>query len=580
MTAESENRPTENTKHQGPPIKTLQLGVYRVVTEVFPPLNLREQWNNGSTAFPTWLRLIQVACTSGPWLFYLFISADVWYTSIEPTPSLHLSSRVLAIIEIGLKNHKPDGPAIFQAVALRMPRYTSRAQLATDLTSVQGSKHISERRAWLTFSSSIDVACNAGAMGQITYISRTVLSTGQGTIFGLLCLVHPILEAVFERILYNHPHIVEENDQHFLWVKGPRVFSDSKYKQDIITGTGDILYYAANAIFSPRRLSLATSATLHQSESLLSWMFDMLLYRVRVMTGIGPETLSTSRGRRLALSASWPSIRARNALRAEARTLKGYTRLAAHPIPETSPSTPAPRPMRWTMSLAESRRGSPSSSSARTAARRRRGHQAYRLADLRHATAALTQDRHLYLLSLRENIGLGNPAHVRDMDMIRAVARWSGAEEVIAKMGEGFETVLEHPRGLQYASTWGTRRLWRRRSRMAKEADVSDRGRGAATISSIPNLHALHFWCRQARVRRRAQLEPPEAEWQLFQNLRQARDGKTMLFVTHRFAHLTKHADVILCTKDGRILGTGTHTELMTFEGGVLQDVQDSGNGV
>jgi ABC-type bacteriocin/lantibiotic exporter with double-glycine peptidase domain len=38
----------------------------------------------------------------------------------------------------------------------------------------------------------------------------------------------------------------------------------------------------------------------------------------------------------------------------------------------------------------------------------------------------------------------------------------------------------------------------------------------------------------------------PEAEWQLFQNLRQARDGKTMLFVTHRFAHLTKHADVIL----------------------------------
>lgn len=38
----------------------------------------------------------------------------------------------------------------------------------------------------------------------------------------------------------------------------------------------------------------------------------------------------------------------------------------------------------------------------------------------------------------------------------------------------------------------------------------------------------------------------PEGEWQLFKNLRLVRDGKTMIFVTHRFAHLTKHADVIL----------------------------------
>jgi hypothetical protein len=139
MTAESENRPTENTMHEEPPIKTLQLGVYRVVTEVFPPLNLREQWNNASRVFPTWLRLIQVVCTSGPWLFYLFISANVWYTlgtqvlsprraytcQAEYSPSCVSSTSFSAHattrqIEIGLKNHRPDGPAIFQAVALRM----------------------------------------------------------------------------------------------------------------------------------------------------------------------------------------------------------------------------------------------------------------------------------------------------------------------------------------------------------------------------------------------------------------------------------------------------------------------------
>jgi energy-coupling factor transporter ATP-binding protein EcfA2 len=57
----------------------------------------------------------------------------------------------------------------------------------------------------------------------------------------------------------------------------------------------------------------------------------------------------------------------------------------------------------------------------------------------------------------------------------------------------------------------------------------------------------------------------PEGEWELFKNLREAvrfpvclslplvsskilqRQGKTMVFVTHRFGHLTKYADLILC---------------------------------
>lgn len=38
----------------------------------------------------------------------------------------------------------------------------------------------------------------------------------------------------------------------------------------------------------------------------------------------------------------------------------------------------------------------------------------------------------------------------------------------------------------------------------------------------------------------------PEGELELFNNLREARDHKTMIFVTHRFGHLTKHADKIL----------------------------------
>lgn len=38
----------------------------------------------------------------------------------------------------------------------------------------------------------------------------------------------------------------------------------------------------------------------------------------------------------------------------------------------------------------------------------------------------------------------------------------------------------------------------------------------------------------------------PAGEFELFQQLRLMRKGKTMVFVTHRFGHLTKHADLIL----------------------------------
>ena len=38
-----------------------------------------------------------------------------------------------------------------------------------------------------------------------------------------------------------------------------------------------------------------------------------------------------------------------------------------------------------------------------------------------------------------------------------------------------------------------------------------------------------------------------EGELKLFERLIAAREGKTMVFVTHRFGHLTKHADKIMC---------------------------------
>ena len=37
-----------------------------------------------------------------------------------------------------------------------------------------------------------------------------------------------------------------------------------------------------------------------------------------------------------------------------------------------------------------------------------------------------------------------------------------------------------------------------------------------------------------------------EGEYQLLERLRERQDGMTVLFITHHFGHLVKHADIIL----------------------------------
>jgi len=55
----------------------------------------------------------------------------------------------------------------------------------------------------------------------------------------------------------------------------------------------------------------------------------------------------------------------------------------------------------------------------------------------------------------------------------------------------------------------------------------------------------------------------PKAEFDVFEQLRSMKGKKTLIFITHRFGHLTKYADLILYMKDGVISESGTHEELL-----------------
>ncbi|KAG2004512.1 ATP-binding cassette transporter [Coprinopsis cinerea AmutBmut pab1-1] len=210
------------------------------------------------------------------------------------------------------------------------------------------------------------------------------------------------------------------------------------------------------------------------------------------------------------------------------------------------------------------------------------GHPAkdYDLSEIRQASAILSQDSQLYPLSFAENIGLGCVELMSDMALVKDAAERGGAAEFISKMGKGYDTVLDahrfrnkHEFNLPDDENHPLQK--RIQSLPNKKANIS--GGERQRVIAARSFMRLH----SGKIKFVAVDEPSsaldaEAELRLFQQLLAVRDGKTLVFVTHRFGHLTKFADMILCMKGGRIVETGTHAELMSTGGeyAKLYDIQ------
>ncbi|TFK34271.1 P-loop containing nucleoside triphosphate hydrolase protein [Crucibulum laeve] len=192
----------------------------------------------------------------------------------------------------------------------------------------------------------------------------------------------------------------------------------------------------------------------------------------------------------------------------------------------------------------------------------------YRMADLHHSTAVLSQDNHMYPLSLSENIGLGYVGHVDDASMISRAAELGGASSFISKLEKGIDTFL-NPSLEQFA--WNLQGkpdhpLSKELNSLEKTVDIS----GGERQRLVASRAFMRF--NSGKVKFVAVDEPSsaldaEGELRLFQNLIDVRAGKTMIFVTHRFGHLTRYADQIICMKEGKVVEMGTHQSLMKADG-------------
>ncbi|KAJ7221467.1 P-loop containing nucleoside triphosphate hydrolase protein [Mycena pura] len=189
----------------------------------------------------------------------------------------------------------------------------------------------------------------------------------------------------------------------------------------------------------------------------------------------------------------------------------------------------------------------------------------YKRESLHDATAVLTQDTHIYQLSLAENIGIGNPCAADDRMLIMEAARKGRADGFIEKCVEKYDTVIEpmvtNVMGAQCSETDDTP-LTKIHQGFQKKSDVSG-GERQRVAASRTFMRLTSDTVKLVVADEPSSNLDPEGEWELFKNLRDERQGRTMIFVSHRFGHLTKHADLILCMKNGRLIEKGTHDELM-----------------
>ncbi len=165
----------------------------------------------------------------------------------------------------------------------------------------------------------------------------------------------------------------------------------------------------------------------------------------------------------------------------------------------------------------------------------------YDLKELREQVGVIFQDYVTYFMSARENIGVGRIGEIEDRELVTSAARKSGANAVIERLPEQYDTML---------GKW-----------FDKGTQLSG--------GEWQKVALARAFMRDARI---LILDEPtssldaQAESEVFSHFRALTDGKTALFISHRFSTV-RLADRIFVLENGTILESGSHEQLMEIDG-------------
>lgn len=165
--------------------------------------------------------------------------------------------------------------------------------------------------------------------------------------------------------------------------------------------------------------------------------------------------------------------------------------------------------------------------------------------ELRTRISAMFQDYVTYQGTAAENIGLGDLTRLEDRPHIEGSARRAGADERIERLPQGYDSPL---------GRWFDQGVSLSGGEWQKIALARAFQREAPILVLDEPTSAL-----DAR-----------AEHDLFSRLRELSEGRTTLYISHRFSTV-RQAERILLLEHGKVAEYGTHEELMTARAGYAE---------
>ncbi|HEX9362174.1 MAG TPA: ABC transporter ATP-binding protein [Candidatus Dormibacteraeota bacterium] len=162
--------------------------------------------------------------------------------------------------------------------------------------------------------------------------------------------------------------------------------------------------------------------------------------------------------------------------------------------------------------------------------------------EVRRQIGAMFQDYVDYQATAAENIGLGNVPAITDREAIVSASTQAGSDQLIAGLPDGYDTAL---------GKWF-------------DAGVNLSGGEWQKVAL-----ARGFMRDEAKI---LLLDEPtsaldaQAEYDLFERLRSLTQGRTAVYISHRFSTV-RRADRIIFLEHGRLVEEGTHEELMRLGG-------------
>ncbi|MGH9224740.1 MAG: ABC transporter ATP-binding protein [Acidimicrobiales bacterium] len=162
-------------------------------------------------------------------------------------------------------------------------------------------------------------------------------------------------------------------------------------------------------------------------------------------------------------------------------------------------------------------------------------------AGLRAHVAVIFQDFVRYHLAARENVAVGNCERADDHEAVAEAARLAGADEFLAELPEGYDTML----GREFEG--------------GAELSVGQWQRVALARAFFRDAPFVILDEPTAALDARA-------EHDLFGKIRAMAEGRTVLLISHRFSSV-RSADRIFVLERGSLVEQGSHQELMAAGG-------------